>query len=36
MASSDIGMLVLVVGAFTIFGGVLAYASFKESRKGRE
>lgn len=32
MQSSDIEILVMVVGAFTLFGCVLGFASFEESR----
>lgn len=33
--TTDIGILVLVVGAFSLFGGVLAWASWDESRRAR-
>lgn len=32
MQTSDIEIFVLVIGAFTLFGGVLGFASFEESR----
>lgn len=32
MQSSEIALLILIVGAFTLFGGVLGFASFEESR----
>lgn len=32
MQGSDIAVLVMVVGAFTLFGCVLGFASFEESR----
>lgn len=36
MAISDFALLTLIVGAFTLFGGVLAWASWDEARrKGR-
>jgi hypothetical protein len=36
MAISDFALLTLIVGAFTLFGGVLAWASWDEThRKGR-
>lgn len=35
MQAHDIEILVLVVGAFSLFGGVLGWASWDESRKAR-
>ena len=32
MSASDMGMLALFVGAFAVFGGALAWASWMESR----
>lgn len=32
MQGSELFFLIMVVGAFTLFGGVLAFASFEESR----
>lgn len=32
MQSADVAFLVLVVGALTLFGGALGFASFEESR----
>ncbi len=32
MAISDFALLTLIVGAFTLFGGVLAWASWDETR----
>ena len=32
MQGSDIALLIFIVGAFTVFGGVLGWASFEESR----
>lgn len=32
MQSSDIEILVMVIGAFTLFGAALGFASFEESR----
>jgi hypothetical protein len=35
MQGSDIALLIFIVGAFTVFGGVLGWASFEESRAHR-
>jgi hypothetical protein len=35
MSTSEIAFLCLVVGALTLFGGVLAWASWDESRARR-
>ena len=35
MATNDIAFLVLVLSAFSLFGGVLAWASWMESRANR-
>ena len=35
MASNELAFLVLVVVAFTIFGGVLGFASWQETRASR-
>lgn len=35
MAVTDIAFLALVVGALTLFGGVLGWASWDESRRSR-
>jgi hypothetical protein len=36
MAATDIQILVLIVGAFSLFGGVLGWASWDESRRARK
>jgi hypothetical protein len=36
MHSSDIAFLIFVVGVFTVFGGVLGWASFEETRARRK
>jgi hypothetical protein len=36
MTGSDIGFVVLVVAALTIFGGVLGWASWPETRAWKE
>jgi|GEM_PF-1430615 len=33
MAISDFALLTLIVGAFTLFGGVLAWAAWDETRR---
>jgi len=35
MQARDIEILVLVIGAFSLFGGVLGWASWDESRRAR-
>lgn len=35
MQAHDIEILVLVVGSFSLFGGVLGWASWDESRRTR-
>ena len=35
LATTDIAFLVLVVGALSLFGGVLGWASWDESRRAR-
>jgi hypothetical protein len=35
MPTTDIAFLALVVGALTLFGGVLGWASWDESRRAR-
>lgn len=34
MSTNEIGFLVLALSAFSLFGGVLAWASWMESRSG--
>ena len=36
MTANDIAFLTLVVGALTLFGGVLGWASWDESRNNRK
>lgn len=36
MALNDIAILALAVGTFTLFGGVLGWASWEESRNNRK
>ena len=36
MYGSDIAFLIFVVGVFTVFGGVLGWASFEETRTRRK
>ena len=36
MTTGEIGMLALIVGALTLFGGVLGWASWQESRQRRK
>ena len=36
MHGSDIAFLVFVVGVFAVFGGVLGWASFEETRARRK
>lgn len=35
MTTGELGMLILIVGALTLFGGVLAWASWQETRDRR-
>ena len=36
MTGSELGVLMLFVGAFALFGGVLGWASFMESKAARK
>ena len=36
MKTFDIEILVLIIGAFSLFGGVLGWASWDESRRARQ
>lgn len=35
MTTGEIGMLTLIIGALTLFGSVLAWASWQETRQRR-
>lgn len=35
MSAGDVGFLSLVIGALSLFGGVLAWASWMESRESK-
>jgi predicted negative regulator of RcsB-dependent stress response len=36
MTTGEIGMLTLIIGALTLFGGVLGWASWQEARQRRK